>query len=147
MFAAAVVAVAARAGFVLLEPGSYRSHFAEGWPGPFSNGTGAGEVNGSTFAWAVANLPLFECSDADVESAYYFRAKTYRSHMVPTEWVDQPVVVSEFGAAVHWGGPYGAINAAAGHHISEGRWIRDRGAMDSEIKFWLGSMAGGGGGR
>jgi hypothetical protein len=54
-----------------------------------------------------------------------------------------PVVVSEFGAAVHWGGPYGSINAAAGHHISEGRWIRERAPMDSNIKFWLGSMAGG----
>ena len=34
--------------------------------------------------------------------------------MNPTEYVDQPVIVSEFGAAVHWGGPYGSINAAAG---------------------------------
>ena len=61
--------------------------------------------------------------------------------MNPTEYVDQPIVVSEFGAAVHWGGPYGSINAAAGHHISEGRWIRDRTPMDSNIKFWLGSMS------
>ena len=31
---------------------------------------------------------------------------------------------------------------AAGHHISEGRWIRDPMPMDSNIKFWLGSMSG-----
>ena len=63
--------------------------------------------------------------------------------MIPTDYVDQPVVVSEFGSAVSWGGPYGSINAAAGHHISEGRWIRDPIPMHSNSKFWLGSMAGG----
>ena len=57
--------------------------------------------------------------------------------MNPTEYVDMPILVSEFGAAVHWGGPYGTINAAAGHHISEGRWIRDPMPMDSNIKFWV----------
>jgi hypothetical protein len=41
------------------------------------------------------------------------------------------------GPAVHWGGGSGAINAAAGHHIHEGRWIRDPAVMDSEIQFWF----------
>ena len=131
---------AARAGFVALDPSDYRENFVEGWPGPWANGSGAGEVNESTFAWAAANLPLFEVSDPDMQAAYYYRAKSYHSHMNPTEYVDQPVVVSEFGAAVHWGGPYGSINAASGHHISEGRWIRDPTPMHSNIKFWLGSM-------
>ena len=124
------------ASFVLLDPNDYKQNFVEGWPGPYSNGTNAGLVNRTTVAWATANLPLFEASDADMQGAYYYRAKSYRSHMNPTDYVDQPVVVSEFGAAVHWGGPYGSINAAAGHHISEGRWIRDRTAMNSNIKFW-----------
>ena len=208
--AALVTSVAAE--FVLLEPETFRPHFVEGWPGPYCNGSGAGEVNGSSWAWARDNLPLFEASDADMQAAYYYRAKSYHSHMNPTMYVDQPVLVSEFGSAVHWGGPYllqpiciaslslpslprslraslppcfpaslpaclpvflsfclsaslrlcvsmccnynciiphprrryGTINAAAGHHISEGRWIRDPTAMNSEIKFWLGSMAGGG---
>ena len=90
----------------------------------------------------MENLPLFECSDPDIQKAYSFRSKTYHSHMNPTDYVDQPVLVSEFGAAVHWGGPFGTINAAAGHHISEGRWIRDPVPMHSNIKFWLGSMNG-----
>lgn len=90
---------------------------------------------------ATSQLPLFESSDKEMTDAYWFRAKTYHAHMNPTDYVDQPIVVSEFGSAVHWGGPYGSINAAAGHHISEGRWIRDRMPMDSLIKFWLGSMS------
>jgi hypothetical protein len=138
-----LLAPPAEGSFVLLEPETYKANFVEGWPGPYANGTNAGLVNESVWDWATSNLPLFESSDRDVTDAYYFRAKTYHAHMNPTLYVDQPVVVSEFGAAVHWGGPYGSINAAAGHHISEGRWIRDRVAMDSNIKFWLGSMASG----
>ena len=61
--------------------------------GPYSNGTG--HLNASVFAWATSQLPLFEASDADIEQAYYFRAKTYHSHMNPTAYVDQPVIVSE----------------------------------------------------
>lgn len=133
----------ADADFVLLKPDTFRPHFVEGWPGPYANGTGAGEINETSYRWTQDNLPLFECSDVDMQSAYYFRAKTYHSHMNPTLYVDQPLLVSEFGAAVHWGGPYGTINAAAGHHISEGRWIRDDIPMNSDIKFWLGSMSGG----
>lgn len=49
-------------------------------------------------------------------------------------------VSSEFGPAVPWGGPYGTINAAAGHHLSEGRWIRNRGYMDGLARFWIGSQ-------
>jgi len=91
----------------------------------------------------MENLPLFESSDPDIENAYYFRSKSYHSHMMPTGYVNMPYVVSEFGRAVHWGGPFGSINAAVGHHISEGRWIRDRHVMDSLIKFWVASMSGG----
>jgi hypothetical protein len=42
---------------------------------------------------------------------------------------------------VHWGGVYGTINAAAGHHLSEGRWLRDRSYMDGLSRFWIGSQA------
>ena len=48
--------------------------FVEGWPGPYSNGTGVGAVNTTTFEWVAANLPLFETSDQDMQSAYYFRS-------------------------------------------------------------------------
>ena len=43
----AVGAVSMAAGeFVALEPGDYRDHFVEGWPGPNDDGTGAGVVSG-----------------------------------------------------------------------------------------------------
>ena len=132
------------AGFVALSPEDYRHHFVEGFPGPWFNGSGVGVVNESSFQWTAANLPLFDSSDSDLTQAYYFRAKSYKSHLVQTDWADIKHVASEFGPAVSWGGVYGSINAAAGHHISEGRWIRDRSYNDGLVRFWIGSQAGGG---
>lgn len=126
--------------FVALQPSDYRKHFVEGWPGPHDDGSGVGVVNESSFEWAVENLPLFESSDADLNDAYYYRAKSYKSHMMRTDWVDIKHVSSEFGPSVPWGGVYGTINAAAGHHITEGRWIRDRDYTAGLIRFWIGSQ-------
>ena len=137
--------IAARAPLVL-KASDYRAHFTEGFPGPFINGSGVGVVNASSFAWASENLPLFDASDADLVGAYYYRAKSYKSHLEPTDWVDITHVSSEFGPTVSWGGEYGTINAAAGHHLSEGRWIRDRSYMDELARFWIGSQAGSFGG-
>ena len=36
-------------------------------------------MNQSTFEWATENLPLFDCDDEDLVSAYYYRAKSYKS--------------------------------------------------------------------
>ena len=128
------------AEFLALEPADYRQRFVEGWPGPHDDGSGAGVVNESSFEWAVANLPLFESSDEDLNAAYYYRAKSYRSHLMRTDWVDIKHVSSEFGPSVPWGGVYGSINAAAGHQITEGRWLRDRDYMDGLVRFWIGSQ-------
>ena len=103
----------AQAQFVALDPSSYRAHFIEGWPGPYLNGTGAGQINQSSYEWAVANLPLFESSDKDLVDAYYYRAKSYKSHLVQTAWSDIKHVSSEFGPSVPWGGVYGTINAVS----------------------------------
>ena len=85
--------------------------------GPNDDGSGVGVVNQSTFEWASENLPLFDCDDEDLVSAYYYRAKSYKSHMMRTDWVDIKHVSSEFGPTVPWGGVYGTINAAAGHQV------------------------------
>jgi hypothetical protein len=134
LLALALALAAASAKFVALDPDDFREHFVEGWPGPYLNGSGSGDVNQTSFEWAAANLPLFDSSDADLTAAYYFRAKTYRSHLVQTDWVDLTHVVSEFGPSVSWGGVYGTINAAAGHHLSEGRWLRDASCVRSAAR-------------
>ena len=119
--------------FILLDAADYADHFKEGRPSP-----SAGEINETTFEWAQEQMPFLDIDDPDILAAYYFRIKTYRSHVIKTEFTDCPWVVSEFGPTVHWGGAYGTINAAAGHQIREGRWIRDPQYMDSFARFWFG---------
>ena len=35
-------------------------------------------------------------------------------------------------------GPHNTIVAPAGHHIMEGRWLRDETVIDDYARFWLG---------
>ena len=77
------------ADFVALDPADYRHHFNEGWPGPWQNGTGVDAINISSYEWAIENLPLFDSSDPDLVAAYYYRAKSYKSHLEPTEWASR----------------------------------------------------------
>jgi len=52
---------------------------------------------GEDAAWAATNIPLFECANSTLELAYYFRWRTYRSHIHATNRTDNmPWVVTEF---------------------------------------------------
>ncbi len=44
---------------------------------------------------------------------------------------------TEFLNCCGYGAPYETLNAAAGHQITEGRWVRDRTYMDDYTRFWL----------
>lgn len=84
--------------------------------------------------WIEANVPLFECSDKQLQEIYYFRWHVYREHLkqTPAGWI-----VTEFLPDVPWAGKYNSISCAAGHHIYEGRWIRDPKYMDDYSRFWF----------
>ena len=49
----ALLALAPAAADVALDPSEYRELLSR-WPGPYLNGTGSGEVNQSSFEWAVS---------------------------------------------------------------------------------------------
>ena len=80
------------------------------------------------------NIPWFECPDKQFEQTYYFRWWTYRKHLklTPTGWI-----VTEFLPDVPWAGKYNSISCAAGHHLYEGRWLRDRRYMEDYAGFWF----------
>ncbi|MBR5446936.1 MAG: hypothetical protein IKV40_00785 [Clostridia bacterium] len=85
--------------------------------------------------WMRREVPYFECPDADVERAYYFRFWTYRKHVKTT---NDGVVITEFLPKVGWSGEHNTINAAVGHHLYEGRWLRHAERyLDSYIRFFL----------
>lgn len=90
----------------------------------------------NTQAWEflAANIPLFECPDKELELTYYFRWWTFRKHLkqTPDGWV-----ITEFLPAVPWAGKYNTINCAAGHHVREGRWLKDQQFVRDYLEWWL----------
>lgn len=77
--------------------------------------------NAGAAQWLTEHAPRFECPDEDIERTFYFRLWTYRKHIKSTS---DGYIISEFLPDVPWSGPHNSINAAAGHHIYEGRWFR-----------------------
>ena len=98
---------------------------------------------GDDAAWVLENAPLFECPDPDLQQIYYFRWHVYHEHLkqTPAGWV-----VTEFLPDVPWAGKYNTISCAAGHHIYEGRWLRDRRYMEDYCRFWFRERAASRGG-
>ena len=93
--------------------------------------------NAESGAWLRAAIPLFECPDAAVEEIYYFRWWAFRKHLrrgldtggryVFTEFITKPKPVS----------------SALGHHLAEGRWLRDSKYLDDTVLYWLRGGAAG----
>jgi hypothetical protein len=114
---------------------------------------------GDDLAWASQNIPLFESANSTLDLVYYFRWRTYKSHIHPTNCSGaahvppgaiQPskkclnrtdgidFVVTEFSPNVPWADPhYNTINCAAGHHMLEGGWLRQPIYMDSYTRWWV----------
>ncbi|HEY3324767.1 MAG TPA: glycosyl hydrolase family 65 protein [Planctomycetota bacterium] len=90
--------------------------------------------NAGAWDFLSRNVPLLDCSDKEIEEVYYFRWWTLRKHIKETP---DGFVFSEFLPKVGWAGKHNTINCAAGHHIREGRWLRDRKFVDDYCLFWL----------
>jgi hypothetical protein len=95
--------------------------------------------NAQAWEWFVANAPLFDCPDDDIKQTYYFRWWTYRKHIRETP---HGFVLTEFLTPVSHAGPYNTISCAFGHHVVEGRWLRDQKPLDDYIRFWFQSGPG-----
>jgi hypothetical protein len=90
--------------------------------------------NAHAWDWISRSVPLFSCPDPDMEEIYYFRWWSYRKHIKQT-----PVgrIVTEFIEPVRHAGPFNSISCAFGHHLAEGRWLRDQAFLDEYTKFWF----------
>ena len=92
-------------------------------------------ANSQAADWLIENVPVFECPDKTIEETYYFRWWTYRKHIKLTP---DGYVITEFLPDVPWAGLYNTINAAVGHHLNEGRWLKNHQKyMPDYIKFWF----------
>lgn len=90
--------------------------------------------NAQAFDWLAANIPLFESPDAVLEQNYYYRWWSYRKHLVKTP---EGFIFTEFIEPVKHAGKYNSISCALGHHVYEGRWLKDNSYLQDYIKFWL----------
>ena len=88
------------------------------------NGLHPSSINNScALDWLCENAPRIECPDQAIESAYYFRLWTFRKHVKPTP---DGNVVTEFLPPVPWDSLHNTIVAAVGHHVDEGKWLKNR---------------------
>jgi hypothetical protein len=86
--------------------------------------------------WYKANIPFFECPDADITTTYYYRWELVTKHLTYgspqsgycfTEFIDRPF----------WSGAYGAISCPAGHQLYEVRWLRDPRYAHDYARYWF----------
>ena len=80
------------------------------------------------------NVPVFRCSDKELELMYYFRWWTFYKHIKRTP---QGYVITEFLPEVPWAGKYNTVNFPAGVHIMEARWLRDPCYAEDSLRFWF----------
>ncbi|KAM7204984.1 carbohydrate-binding module family 13 protein [Rhypophila sp. PSN 637] len=86
--------------------------------------------------WFEQNVPFLEVPNQQIQQVYYYRLQTYKEHLTYTG-AQYGYLSSEFLKPVSYGAPYGGINAAAGHHIIEGRWLRDQKYVRDIVNYWL----------
>ena len=79
--------------------------------------------------WFLDNIPFFECPDQDITDIYYYRWWSYRKNL---RW--NPKLE---GWTVHEGGGYGITPCPLGHHLYEGRWLKNRAYLHDYIRFWF----------
>ncbi|MBX6386899.1 MAG: discoidin domain-containing protein, partial [Microbispora sp.] len=86
--------------------------------------------------WYKANIPFLEVPDREIQDVYYYRWSTYKRHIRYTDSATG-YIITEFHNPPGYSAPLGGIVAAAGHHVYEGRWLRDTRPLDDYLTYWL----------
>ncbi len=86
--------------------------------------------NAAAQAWLEANVPRFVCPDAQLEETYWFRWWALRKHLRRDtgtgRWVFTEFITRER-----------PVSSGLGHHLMEGRWLRDQTWHDDYVLFWF----------
>eukprot|EP00854_Cymbomonas_tetramitiformis_P007571 gene7571-9016_t len=69
--------------------------------------------------------------------AYWYRWRLFKLHTVETP---EGYVITEFLPKVFWSGPHNTISCPAGHHIMEGRWVKDSRIVDDYSRLMPGRL-------
>ncbi|WP_149915398.1 MGH1-like glycoside hydrolase domain-containing protein [Sphingobacterium cavernae] len=90
--------------------------------------------NSRSAEWLKLNIPLVDIPDSAIEKTYYFRWWSYRKHLKQTP---EGIIVTEFIEPVKHAGKFNSISCALGHHIYDGRWLRNNDFLKEYIDFWF----------
>jgi hypothetical protein len=90
--------------------------------------------NAKAWEWMMEEIPWFDCPSAQFEETYYFRWWSFRKHVKRTE---DGLVLTEFITPVGHAGKHNTIACAYGHHLAEGRWLREQKLFDEYTFFWF----------
>ena len=92
--------------------------------------------------WIAANVPLFDCPDRAVRANLLLPLVDVPQAHPPD--ARTACVLTEFLTPVGHAGPHNTISCAFGHHLAEGRWLRDQRLLDEYTRFWFRSGPNGG---
>jgi hypothetical protein len=104
-------------------------------PGTHFLNDGALLGNMSQPGWYQANIPFLAVPDQAVQSVYYYRWRVWKEHLRNTGPAGD--IQTEFLPNIGYAAPDDGIVAAEGHHIMEGRWVRDQSYLNSDLNYWL----------
>jgi hypothetical protein len=130
---AAVCAPIVPARAAVLDPDAFR-HYVDAFNADFKEEVVTFIPDAQAWDWMKANIPFFTCPDRDIEEIYYYRWWTYRKNIKQTPL---GLLVTEFLKPVNHASDFNALSCALGHHIAEGRWLRDPKFVEQDIHFWL----------
>lgn len=85
--------------------------------------------------WFKDNIPFIEIPDKEIEEVYYYRFSSHKRHL-RYSLPGVGYTVTEFVHKVGYSQKFDSINAAAGHHIYESRWLRNPRYAEDYINFW-----------
>lgn len=91
-------------------------------------------TNSACLKWLQNNIPRFECPDKVIEEIYYYRWWVYRKHIKETP---ARYVITEFLPEVGHSAKYNTIACAAGLHVDEGKWLRNKDYIADYLSFWF----------
>ncbi len=92
--------------------------------------------NAEAWRWMETRVPRFECADPEVERVYWFRWWALRKHLRLDPATGRQVF-SEFITRPR------PVSSALGHHLMEGRWLKDQAPYDDYVLYWLRGKEGG----
>lgn len=115
----------------ILEPKTFQHYFVQ-FSADEKDMLGSSEP--LPWEWFEQNIPWLDVPDKDLEEIYYFRWYSFEKHIRRTP---DGFVIDEFVENVPWAGKFNTINAAAGHHIREARWLRNPTYVEDYTRFWF----------